>query len=283
MIRLVYISIAAILMSCSETQEEPNWILIEGGNGVFGDADGRVSETPAIEVDVTSFYLSETEVTNEMFNDFVLATNYVTDAEKSNVGLVFNEAWEIIEGADWRHPLGPNFTIDRIMDHPVVQVSLNDAQAYCEWMGARLPTEIEWEFAARLANSVSATKNIWSGEFPIDNDIEDGYEFTAPVTEYEADELGLKHMSGNVWEWCQDKYNYEVHDILSTTEYHTQEAYLVNYFHPGFTDDSIHVIKGGSFMCHKNYCAGYRPEARETGVKNESYFHVGFRIVKDIE
>ena len=282
MIRLLYIVLLLPLISCGESAG-PDWVKIEGGVGVFGDNAGHENEKPSIEVNVESFYLSKTEITNEMFNVFVIATDYISDAEKNNSGQVFTDEWKIIEGANWRHPSGPDSSIDGIMFHPVVQVSLNDAQAYCDWVGGRLPTEIEWEYAARLANSVSVNKNIWSGEFPIENDAQDGYKFTAPVTEYKADELGLKHMAGNVWEWCQDKYNYEVHDILATGENQTQEAYMGNYFYPGIQDDSIHVIKGGSFMCHKSYCAGYRPEARQTGVKNESYFHVGFRVVKERE
>ena len=282
MMKWFYIAFMGVLLSCNNSSNQ-SWVLVEGGSGRIGDDAGRENERPIIDVEVTSFYLATTEVTNDMFLAFVTATDYVTDAEQSSFGTVFTDSWEVIEGANWMHPIGPESDIHKSWNHPVVQVSYNDAQAYCKWMGVRLPTEIEWEYAARKANSVASKKNIWSGEFPLKNNEGDGFPFTAPVIAFEPDELGLKHMSGNVWEWCEDKYNYEVHDILTTAETHGQQAYMGNYFHPNFTNDSIHVIKGGSFMCHKSYCAGYRPEARETGIKNESYFHVGFRVAKDLK
>jgi formylglycine-generating enzyme required for sulfatase activity len=282
MTRSVYIIILFILCGCGKTVES-EWLIIEGGSGTFGDQKGRENEGPVVEVKLNSFYMMSTEVTNSMFHAFVKSTGFVTDAEKSNVGLVFSDAWELIAGANWMHPSGPDSDIHDRWNHPVVQVSWNDALAYCNWVNGRLPTEIEWEHASKKGNSVTAKKNIWSGAFPIENDASDGYMFTAPVMAYDPDELGLRHMSGNVWEWCQDKYNYEVHDILLISDTHGQKAYLNHYFHPALPKDSIHVIKGGSFMCHKSYCSGYRPEARETALRNESSFHIGFRVVKDIE
>jgi formylglycine-generating enzyme required for sulfatase activity len=281
MIKWISIAFVCVLVSCNDASSPSEWILVEGGTGSIGAESGRENERPAVQVNVKSFYMSATEVTNDQFSDFVAATGYITDAEKSDFGTVFTESWEVIKGADWRHPMGSESEINKRGNHPVVQVSYNDAQAYCNWIGGRLPTEIEWEYAARKANSDGSKMNIWSGEFPLKNNGEDGFRFTAPVTAFKPDKLGLKHMSGNVWEWCEDKYNYEMHDILTAAETHGQQAYMGNYFHPSYSDDSIHVIKGGSFMCHKSYCAGYRPEARETGIKNESYFHVGFRVVTD--
>ncbi|MFT6982360.1 MAG: sulfatase activating formylglycine-generating enzyme, partial [Crocinitomicaceae bacterium] len=192
MIKWIVISFVCILVSCNDAAKQSEWILVKGGVGQIGDESGRENERPAVDVEVKSFYMSATEVTNDQFSDFVAVTGYVTDAEKSDFGTVFTKTWEVVKGADWKHPSGPDSEIGKLGNHPVVQVSYNDAQAYCKWMGVRLPTEIEWEYAARKANSAGSKMNIWSGEFPLKNNGEDGFRFTAPVTAYQSDKLGLK-------------------------------------------------------------------------------------------
>ena len=262
---------------------EPEWVKIEGDDFVFGSAEGRENEKPEVKMRVGSFYLSSTEVTNRMFFDFVNATGYITDAEKSGEGTVFIDDWKIIMGADWKHPMGSDSSIDSLMNHPVVQVSYNDALAYCRWVGGRLPTEVELEFANKKGGLSTANKNIWTGKFPSKNSHSDGYLYTAPVDCYPSDELGLYHIQGNVWEWCADTYNYEVHDKWKRLDDSKQHVYLGKDFdlNKEIECDTLRVIKGGSFMCYPGHCAGYLPEARQSAPQNEAFFHVGFRIAKD--
>ena len=262
----------------------PQWQMIEGGEFIFGTSDGQENEGPAVALFVDSFYLSCTEVTNRQFEVFVTETGYVTDAEKSGQGAVFIDKWEMIEGADWRHPMGSSSSIDTIMDHPVVMVSYNDALAYCEWIGGRLPTEAEWEYAAKRGQSVLMRKNIWRGDFPNNNRKTDGYLWTGPVDAYGSDSIGLFHMGGNVWEWCMDSYTYEVHDKWELKNDSLPKVYLGASFDPLKPEekDTLRVIKGGSFMCHGSTCEGYIPDARQSAVQGEAFFHVGFRVAKDI-
>ena len=275
------------LVSCNQQVEENvppnlNWIEVEGGSFEFGSDDGLEQEKPAIPMNVQSFYLSSTEVSNQMFADFVEKTGYVTDAEKSGGGSVFSDKWEFIEEASWRHPKGLNSSIDGRMDHPAVMVSYNDAQAYCKWAGGRLPTEVEWEYVSKRTFASSSKKNIWTGDFPSDNTGEDSFVETAPVTAYEADSEGFHQLRGNVWEWCEDSYNFEIHDKWQMFNDSTQRTNLGSSFDPlKNTDDSLRVIKGGSFLCHPDNCTGYLPYARQSAAQSEAFFHIGFRVAKD--
>lgn len=285
------IAVALLVAGCMSSDIDvswtrvPQWQMINGGEFIFGNSDGLANEGPEVVLVVDSFYLSETEVTNRQFELFVNEAGYLTDAERKGGGTVFIDGWKIIEGADWRHPMGAGSSIDTIMDHPVVMVSYNDALSYCKWIGGRLPTEVEWEYAAKKGQSLLMRKNIWRGEFPDENIDLDGYLWTGSVNAYGADSLGLYQMLGNVWEWCIDSYSYEVHDKWAFKKDSLPKVFLGGSFDPvkPEEDDTLRVIKGGSFMCHGSTCEGYIPDARQSAVQGEAFFHVGFRVAKNIE
>ena len=230
-------------------------------------------------VHLEAFDIDATEVTNAEFRNFVIATGYVTTAEKvqpgSNAagGAVFSPPsatnpnwWQFVEGASWKSPEGPGSKIDGRENHPVVQVSLVDARAYAEWAGRSLPTEDQWEYAARGGSDTTYVwgkerapggveqANTWQGAFPIQNTKKDGYELTAPVGCFEPNTYGLYDMIGNVWEWTLTEYE----------ETRTSNSY---------------AIKGGSFLCAPNYCARYRAPARQPQEADFSTNHIGFRTV----
>jgi formylglycine-generating enzyme len=310
----------------------PDMVWIPGGEFTMGTdaAIGWDDEKPAHRVKVNGFFLDETEVTNSQFRDFVDATRYVTTAEKAPDvdeisrqlppgtspppkemlvpgSLVFtppNRAvdltqvswWEWTPGACWKHPEGPGSNLDGRDDHPVVHVSWDDAVAYCKWAGKRLPTEAEWEFAARggLDNKPYTWGdekpgaggkwqcNIWQGEFPGTNTKADGFERTAPVKSFAPNGYGLHDMAGNVWEWCADWYDREL--------YRKRAGKLTaNPIGPDATNDPLHpfetrrVQKGGSFLCADNYCTRYRPSARHGCSPDSGMSHVGFRCAKTKE
>lgn len=230
-------------------------------------------------VQLEAFDIDETEVTNTQFRNFIIATGYVTTAEKVQPGssaaggAVFRPPsatnpnwWQFVEGANWQNPEGPDSTIDGRENHPVVQVSLVDARAYAEWAGRSLPTEDQWEYAARgrfdttyvwgekRAPGGVEQANTWQGAFPIQNTEKDGYRLTAPVGCFEPNSYGLYDMIGNVWEWTLTEYE----------ETPTPNSY---------------AIKGGSFLCAPNYCARYRAPARQSQEADFSTNHIGFRTV----
>jgi len=304
-------------------------VLIEGGSFLMGadDAEASADERPRHGVTVGSFWMDASEVTNAQFAKFVKATGYVTTAEQApdwNVlqkslppgtpkpaddmlvaaSLVFSPPkapvdlsdvsrwWSWTKGADWRHPQGPGSSIKDMDDHPVVQVSWYDAQAYCKWAGKRLPTEAEWEWAARSGNSQSiypwgnepasggdAKANLWQGHFPDRNTVADHYYRTAPVKSFAANPFGLYDMAGNVWEWCADYYDARYYAALPANtvrpqgppaSYDPDEPYAVK-----------RVIRGGSFLCNDSYCSGYRVARRMKSSEDSGMEHLGFRCVRD--
>jgi len=307
----------------------PGMVLIPGGEFVMGtdDPTSPRNERPAHRVKVDGFWMDDHEVTNAEFRQFVAATGYVTTAErypdwdemKKQLGpgadkppsellvpgsMVFTPTrgpvplndsgqwWKWVPGACWKHPEGPESNLNGRDDHPVVQVSWDDAVAYCKWVGKRLPSEAEWEFAARgmLADkkylwgddpptNENLPANIWQGDFPHRNLKLDGYERTAPVRSYPANGYGLYDMAGNVWEWCSDWYHFEAYARLGT-------GLIVNPQGPSqFLDPREpyvpkRVIRGGSFLCHVSYCEGYRPGARRGIAQDTGMSHIGFRCVQ---
>lgn len=267
------------LASCAANNEqsEIEWITVPSGSFFFGSDRGNDEETPAINCHVASFQLSSTEISNAQFEEFVRATHYITDAEKSG-GMLFKDGWKIVKHANWRKPEGKKIAGDIWRKLPVVQVSYADAQAYCAWAGCRLPTEIEWEYAAKLGKSSQQNMNITTAESP--------HASVENVRSFGKNQLGIYHQSGNVWEWCSDSYNSEIHDKMDLKLFYAQSGgFQGKSFDPlkSTSTDTLRVIKGGSFLCQAGHCAGFRPEARQSAAQSEAYFHLGFRVAKDLK
>lgn len=294
-------------------------IKIEGGEFLMG-SDRYADTKPVHKVKITSFLMDEHEVTNAQFLQFVNETGYVTVAERElNVNdypgvdpdilkpgsAVFTAChnvenmqdyiqwWRYEIGASWRHPEGTNSTIVGKENHPVVHIAYEDAEAFAKWAGKRLPTEAEWEYAAKggkhtdeiyyWGNDLKINNqwqaNIYQGDFPSANTSEDGYETTAPVKSFNPNGYGLYDMSGNVWEWCADFY---------TPSYEVRSAIVVNpkgptaSFDPQEPNAIKRVQRGGSFLCNDNYCERYKASTRGKGEVASPTNNVGFRCVKDI-
>jgi formylglycine-generating enzyme required for sulfatase activity len=273
-------------------------VLIPAGTFLMGtdDLDGFPAdgEGPVREITLDAFYINRCAVSNERFAAFVEATGHVTEAEHFGWSFVFGGLlpddfpdtrgaaaapwWRQVEGADWRHPFGPQSTLEGLLDHPVVHVSWNDAQAYCAWAGVRLPTEAEWERAARggldgaryaWGNELTPRDehqcNIWQGTFPSHNTLDDGYLGTAPVDSFAANGFGLHNVCGNAWEWCADWFH---------SSFHTTGA---RHNPGGPPAGEAKVIRGGSYLCHDSYCNRYRVAARSSNTPDSSTGNMGFR------
>ena len=309
-----------------ETPKGMTWI--PGGAFTMGGVgpEARSDEFPRHVVRVDGFFFGIHEVTNADYQRFIEATGYRTVAEraidweqlKQQVppgtpkpaeellkpgSLVFtppdrpvsiddfSQWWTWTTGADWKHPEGPGSSIQTRLDHPVVQVAWEDAVAYCDWKGGRLPTEAEWEFAARGGADgkpfVWGDEQIdptWNGRFPDRNDVEDGHARTAPVGTYPANGYGLFDMAGNVWEWCSDLYRPDEYErrvrslpegVVATNPTGPLPAADPRTPNP----PSSRSQRGGSFLCHPSYCSSYRPSARMATTPDSAASHVGFRIV----
>jgi len=284
-------------------------VTIQGGEFMMGTDNPIIPtdlEGPARPVKVSTFMIDKFEVSNAHFKEFVDATGYVTESEKFGWSFVFDKAltqeqqdaiqvavagaewWLPVEGADWRHPEGPwaDVFADGRENHPVVQVSWNDADAYCKWRGARLPTEAEWEFAARGGSKKYERMypwgedllwkdrhicNIWQGEFPHTNTEEDGYEFIAPVDAFgPQNDYHLHNMIGNVWEWVADWWSHSLHNPLE-----------LQVDPKGPAEGAEKLKKGGSFLCHESYCFRYRIAARTPSTPDSATYNNGFRCARD--
>nr|WP_231889841.1 formylglycine-generating enzyme family protein [Oceanobacillus sp. Castelsardo] len=277
-------------------------VYIPGGSFFMGTKDKEGypedGEGPVRKVTVDSFHMDAHTVTNAEFKEFVQSTGYITDAERFGWSFVFYQLvsektkrkvkqvaqqtpwWLVVQGASWKHPEGLDSNIENRLEHPVVHVSWNDCQAYCEWAGKRLPTEAEWEFAAR--GGLEHKKfpwgdelnehlcNVWQGEFPKTNTEEDGYIGTAPVSSFPANGYGLYNMVGNVWEWCLDWFAKSVRDRGGRTN------------PQGPKTGESRVMRGGSYLCHASYCNRYRVAARSRNTPNSSSGNIGFRCVTDV-
>lgn len=281
-------------------------VRLEGGEFLMGNeskegfaADG---EGPVREVTLDAFYIGSHPVTNQQFLEFVRATGYHTEAERFGWSFVFQGHispeqrarlvedtvvvapwWCKVRGADWKHPDGPDSGISQRLDHPVVQVSWRDAIEYSQWAGKRLPTEAEWEYAARggleqkrfpwgdeLTPDGKHMCNIWQGEFPKIDLAEDGYSGPSPVNAFPANGYGLFSVAGNTWEWCWDRFHPSFH--LEATRHNPA----------GPPDGGARVMKGGSYLCHASYCNRYRVAARTSNTPDSATTNIGFRCVRDV-
>lgn len=262
-------------------------------HGFSGDGEG-----PVRSVELGSFYIDPYPVTNAQFAEFVDKTGYRTDAERFGWSFVFwmhlpedrfhnlvtgtvaaAPWWCNVPNAYWRQPEGPGSSIEDRLNHPVVHASWNDAIAYAGWAGKVLPTEAQWEFAARggleqklypwgdeLMPQGRHLCNIWQGEFPRYNSLEDGFSGTCPVDTFPPNGHGIYSVAGNVWEWCADWF--------------TTESAVRQGFHPiGADEGTTKVMKGGSFLCHASYCNRYRVAARTSNTPDSSTSNIGFRCV----
>ncbi len=271
----------------------------EGKEVWLGDGEGPVRPT-----DLRPFWLDATAVTNDAFAAFVDATGYVTEGERFGWSFVHHsqlakakrkalvdrrvaglEWWYAVEKANWRHPLGGGRDYRKLdrADHPAVHLSWNDAANYARWAGKRLPTEAEWEFAARggLAQKLypwgdelhpggKHCCNIWQGEFPTHDRGDDGYTGTAPTRSFKANGWGFYNMTGNVWEWVGDWFD----------PAYASRAPRENP--PGPETGDRKVMRGGSYLCHISYCNRYRCSARTSNTLDTSSGHLGFRCAADI-
>ena len=295
----------------------------------FGGDDPMIDARPIHRVEVTGFWMDATEVTNAQFAAFVKATNYITVAERppraedfpgapaenlvagsivftppagdvplrDATGAAHLRWWAYVPAASWRHPFGPESDIAGHDDDPVVHVACEDAEAYAAWAGKRLPTEAEWEFAARGGLTGAAypwgaefkpggrwMANTWQGRFPQENTAEDGFPGIAPVGRYPANAYGLHDMSGNVWEWCSDWYRPDTYtrdagsDLRSVVMNPRGPA---DSFDPQETGQPKRVQRGGSFLCSDQYCSRYIVGTRGKGEVSSGTNHIGFRCVKE--
>jgi len=271
-------------LEATKTTLPPGMVALEGGTFLMG-AEGPecvAGDGPVREVEVGTFAIDRCAVSNNRFAVFVEATGHVTDAERYGWSFVFGGLlpdefpdtrgavqapwWRQVHGACWRQPEGPQSSIEDRLDHPVVHVSWRDAEAFCRWSRARLPSEAEWEFAARgglvqkvfpwgdeLEPGGEHRMNVWQGTFPAENTLGDGYLGTCPVDAFPANGYGLHNTTGNVWEWCADS----------------------------FDGGEAMVTRGGSYLCHDSYCNRYRVAARSSNTVDTSTGNMGFRCARN--
>lgn len=281
-------------------------IKVDGGRFLMGAespdsflADG---EGPIREVTLDPFLLDTYPVTNERFLEFTRDTGYVTESERFGWSFVFHthipkdmfpsvvedtvlgiEWWCKVPGAGWRRPEGPDSSILKRLNHPVTHMAWSDAAAYCKWAGKRLPTEAEWEFAARggleqktypwgdeLTPGGRHLCNIWQGEFPLHDAAEDGFAGPAPVDCFPPNGFGFHTITGNVWEWCADWFHPAWHIVATKTN------------PVGPASGTNRVMKGGSYLCHRSYCNRYRVGARTSNTPDSATTNIGFRCARDV-
>lgn len=310
------------LIGVAVASDMPQAVYVPAGTFWMGSTRDGTDAAPVHRVTLDGFWLDRTEVTNAAFVAFVRATGYVTVAERPpdpaafpDVSLdllvpgsaVFRPAlpaggaaeapawWRYQPGADWRHPEGPGSSVVGRDDHPVVHVAWEDARAYCAWRGARLPTEAEWEYAARGAPRINEPPrrfvwgdsptiggrwqaNVWQGRFPHENTREDGHAGAAPVASYPANRLGLHDLAGNVWEWVADWYRpdaYAAHARKNPMGPSTS-------FDPAEPSSPKRVQRGGSYLCSPLYCLRYTVAARGRGAPDSGASNLGFRCAADV-
>lgn len=315
----------------TDTQIKQSMVLIPEADFMMGADDelSRPDELPRHRVLLDPFWMDETEVTNAQFANFVKEAKYVTTAEKKPDweelkkqlpdgtpkpddsvlvpgSLVFNSPgkgveldnfyqwWLWVPGASWMKPIGPGSSIEGLDDHPVIHVSWLDANEYCKWAGKRLPTEAEWEWAARgglkdepyswgseQIDKGSPKANTWDGKFPNVNTQKDGFKVTAPVKSFPPNEYGLYDMAGNVWEWTADWYRNDYYEMSNKPEGIKNPKGPEDSYDPVEPFAEKRVQRGGSFLCNESYCSGYRVAFRQKSSPDTGLSHSGFRCVKN--
>ncbi|HEX8462888.1 MAG TPA: formylglycine-generating enzyme family protein [Segetibacter sp.] len=308
-----------------------NMVWVEGGDFMMGGDNEQAApdEYPKHKVTVNGFWMDATEVTNAQFAAFVKATGYITTAEqkpdwedmkkqlppgtpkpdesvfipaslvftapKQSVALNdYSQWWSWKEGANWRHPDGAESNLKGKESYPVVHMSYYDALAFCKWAGKRLPTEAEWEKAARggLRNNIypwgnepvsdgKIKTNSWQGHFPDKNNNDDNYYLSSPVKSFAPNNYGLYDIAGNVWEWCADYYDYNYYKAINKPEGVNNPKGPASPFDPDEPYAKKRVVRGGSFLCNDSYCSGYRVSRRMKTSEDSGMEHLGFRCVQD--
>jgi sulfatase modifying factor 1 len=294
----------AVAKSChlaATDAAHPGMVWVPGGSFTMGSDQAFPEEGPARGAATAGFWMDQTEVTNAQFAAFVAATGYRTLAERGvrqgnapdapviagsavfrprggpEVMRDFVNWWQFEAGADWRHPDGAQSSITGLEQHPVVHIAYEDAEAYARWKGRSLPTEEQFEFAARGGGRKNAAgefaANSWQGMFPTVNTAADGFAGTAPAGCFEANPFGLHDLIGNVWEWTRSPY-YERHDFAA------KAAHPLGFDPTQPEEPAVAVLKGGSYLCSPDYCMRYRPEARIGQSRGLGASHIGFRTVE---
>lgn len=308
---ILWLGLAALTCCSSSDNQLPDRVWLEGGCFQMGEVRIYPEEGPLIEACVDDFLIMSHEVTFGQYSRFAEETGYLTRAERgwsraedggpgvdvAPASAVFIPPrdmrpanlnwWKLVDGASWRKPFGPNSDTLPSPDEPVVHITKADAEAYAEWAGGRLPTEAEWEYAARgglngalLAwpeaeqSALKDKANTWNGIFPVANSAEDGFEGVAPVGSYPPNGFGLYDMIGNVWEWTSTPYAPN-HSSVS------RERAGVEGYDPSQPGIAVGTIRGGSFLCAQNYCYRFRPAARQAQDLAFGASHIGFRVVWD--
>jgi formylglycine-generating enzyme required for sulfatase activity len=312
---------AVVSLAKAPPADPPGMVWIPGGTFWRGSDNPRMRDArPIHQVAVDGFWMDQTAVTNEQFAQFVEATGYVTIAERIPDAKDFPGAppeklvagsvvftppngpvplnnhlrwWNYLKGANWKHPDGPQSDLNGREKHPVVQVAWDDAVAYAQWAGKRLPTEAEFEFAARggldrkryawgdeLKPGGQWVANIWQGRFPYENTAEDGYRAAAPVGSFPANGYGLYDVAGNVWEWCADWYRHDYYSQLAAAKQPVRNPQgPEDSYDPSEPGTAKRVMRGGSYLCTDQYCTAYEVGARGKGAPDSGTNHVGFRCV----
>ncbi len=316
-----------------KNETTPGMVLVPAADFIMGGNDklARPDELPKHRVLLDSFYIDETEVTNKQFKEFTDKTGYITTAEKPPDwdelkkqlpegtqkpseellvpgSLVFNpprgkvnlnnhyQWWAWVTGANWKSPLGTGSSIEGLEEHPVIHVSWYDAEEYCRSAGKRLPTEAEWEWAARggfenkpyswgdeKVDKGDPKANTWDGSFPEYNNVRDGFRVTAPVKSYPPNRYGIYDIAGNVWEWTSDWYRPDYYAKVKSEEGIKNPKGPEDSFDPAEPTVPKKVHRGGSFLCNESYCSGYRVAFRMKTSPDSGLSHAGFRCVKDIK
>ena len=297
----IFVIDTQVLLEPAETPEGMIWI--ENGSFIMGSDQGLLDERPAHKVNLNGFWIDQYEVTNAEFIKFVTETGYESYSEEVEDSLVFVSPyltpgqpvrpmswWKLVANANWQHPEGEQDSIEGKENHPVVHVTYEDASAYCNWLEKELPTEAQFEYAARggLEGEIyswgsqprhrhEAMTNHWQGNFPYHNENSDGHANTAPVGSFPPNNYGLYDITGNVWEWVSDWYHpnyYSNSPRRNPTGVPRAESLDPN--EPTLPKRSI---RGGSFLCSENYCSGFRVSARMPAEPSSSTNHTGFRCV----